>query len=457
MIQIEVNTNDTLMISDSVFSQTVSDAVKHRTVEFLFPPSWQEYQKTAVFSADDVEPINILLDSDNELCVTENQCYIPFEVLKGDRFYVSVFGVKGESLATTTKIAVEVKESGYALGDAPCEPTPEQYQQIIDIMVKTEEIAQSVRDDADNGVFDGKQGIDGKDAVTDLVYNPESGNAQSGKAVAQAMENAVTPEKIKNSIEGTTFIFDGGNAFDSFEDETMIDSEMSDYSENPVQNKVIKGYIDTFISNTMTNVNDEFEAVRLETNESIENTATEIKSLIYPVGSVYIADSVNINPATIFGGEWELFDKEFESSSGDLDASNFELQNGTTFFKTSDTNTGISFVREGHNLRFRINVTLGTDLGDSKVNILRVKDFSLLGISGFDYNFYNTLSGCDGSNAVLIANFENNGWLGTTDVVGQNSGTAKSGGVAFFDITIPVKYSQMLDEYCDKFYWRRIA
>ena len=103
---------------------------------------------------------------------------------------------------------------------------------------------------------------------------------------------------------GGTFIFDGGNAFDSFEDETMIDSEMSDYSENPVQNKVIKGYIDTFISNTMTNVNDEFEAVRLETNESIENTATEIKSLIYPVGSVYIADSVNINPATIFGGEW---------------------------------------------------------------------------------------------------------------------------------------------------------
>ncbi len=34
----------------------------------------------------------------------------------------------------------------------------------------------------------GEKGVDGKDAVTDQVYSPESTNAQSGKAVAEALD-----------------------------------------------------------------------------------------------------------------------------------------------------------------------------------------------------------------------------------------------------------------------------
>ncbi len=35
--------------------------------------------------------------------------------------------------------------------------------------------------------FDGEPGLPGQDAVTDSTYNPESDNAQSGKAVAEAI------------------------------------------------------------------------------------------------------------------------------------------------------------------------------------------------------------------------------------------------------------------------------
>ncbi len=461
MIKIEVSTNDILMIADSVFSDTVSDGVMHRTVQFLFPKRWDSYQKTAVFSADGVEPINILLDAQNRLCVDENQCYIPFEVLKGDRFYVSVFGVNGDSLATTTKIAINVKMSGYALGDTPSDPTPSQYQQIIDLTQETKQIAQSVRDDADNGVFDGRQGVDGKDAVTDLVYNPQSENAQSGMAVAEALDSAVTPEKIKDSIEGITFVFDGGNAFDGFEDEEIIDEQMSDNSPNPVQNRVIKNYVDTSIVDTSAKFNNDLETLSLEMGQSVENSVNAVRSIIQPVGSVYIASSAEFNPSMLYGGEWELFDKEFKSSSGDLEASDFEFYNNTTLFKPSDATTGASYIRAGHDLRLRICIYLNVNITNTTTQLLKIKNLSALGIGDWDCNFYNLLCGSDGGNAVIIAQLVDGGLLETTEVVTKTSGdlTIDTGNppVVFADVTIPIRHEYMLNEYCDKFYWKRIA
>ena len=52
------------------------------------------------------------------------------------------------------------------------------------------------------------KGEDGKDAVTDQTYNPESENAQSGKAVAEAIGN------IENAIDNIIVIQNsliGGN------------------------------------------------------------------------------------------------------------------------------------------------------------------------------------------------------------------------------------------------------
>ena len=161
MICVEVHSNNVLTVRNNTFSNAVSDSVKHETVKFLFSDNWKDYQKTAVFSAEGVEPINVLLTTENGLCVAENECYIPFEVLKGERFILSVYGVNGDKRATSTRVTVEVLESGYAVGDKPKEPTKDQYSQIITLMTDTKAIAQSVRDDADAGVFNGERGEQG--------------------------------------------------------------------------------------------------------------------------------------------------------------------------------------------------------------------------------------------------------------------------------------------------------
>ena len=236
MLTAEIFENGKIAVTGS----TVSDSVKHEGIKFIFPDSWKSYTKTAVFSCGDTV-INLLLDVSNGLCIDEDTCYIPHEVIKYPAFKVSVFGVLGDKRATAEECEVRVTKSGFLEGDEPCEPTPSEYSQMIAIMEQTKGIAESVKNDADNGVFKGEKGDKGDmgepgpkgdkgdkgdigptgqkgekgekgdtgeagsdyilteadkaeiaqiaKPVTDQNYNPKSQNAQSGVAVEEAIKN----------------------------------------------------------------------------------------------------------------------------------------------------------------------------------------------------------------------------------------------------------------------------
>ena len=151
MLKVKILPNNQILINESV----VSDSVKHEKIKFDFSKEWEGYSKTAVFSYED-QIYNIILNEDNEFCTGENECYIPYEVIKSPCFTVSVFGVDREKRITTTRSKIAVLESGYELGDAPSDPTPDEYSQITQIMLDSRDMAQSVRTDADRGVFNGK-------------------------------------------------------------------------------------------------------------------------------------------------------------------------------------------------------------------------------------------------------------------------------------------------------------
>ena len=106
----------------------------------------------------------------------------------------------------------------------------------------------------------------------DYLYNPKSENAQSGTAVASALGNYLP---IDREIE---IELDGGDAGGNVEIEFVVDSAMSDTSSNPVENRVVKQYVD--------GINDK---VMLDT---------------HPIGSMYYSTGEE-NPAEIFGGTWE--------------------------------------------------------------------------------------------------------------------------------------------------------
>ena len=205
------------------YGTAVADSVLFEKIHFNFPAEWDGFAKTAVFTNGETK-ISVVLNENGKLCTGENECCIPHEVIKAPAFTVSVFGVSGDKRATTQIAQVSVKPSGYGEGAAPADPTPTEYEQLVAIADSAEQLAQSVRSDADSGAFKGDKGEQGnkgdkgdtgavgakgdkgdkgdpgKDAVTDRAYSPTSENAQSGKAVAEALKAERT--YANNSFSG---------------------------------------------------------------------------------------------------------------------------------------------------------------------------------------------------------------------------------------------------------------
>ena len=153
MININVQSNGQVIVNGN----TLSDSVRFEKIHFDFPEGWNGYIKKAVFRNGDTE-ISIFLNGDETVCTGVDECYVPGEVVKAPGFTVCVLGIKGDSLATSAEAAVEVTESGYTKGDFPENPTPTEYEQLLNFAKETQKIAQSVRDDAENGVFKGDKG-----------------------------------------------------------------------------------------------------------------------------------------------------------------------------------------------------------------------------------------------------------------------------------------------------------
>lgn len=253
----------------AAYNNTIADSVMFEKIRFNFPDTWNGYDKTAVFRNGD-EKISVVLNSDSALCTGENECYVPYEVIKAPQFTVSVFGVSGNSRATTPQVRIIVRESGYGEGDMPSEPTSTEYEQLVNLANKTKQIAQSVRDDADSGAFKGDKGDTGPqgekgeaftydDFTTEQLAALKGEKGDKGDTGSQGIQG----EKGDTGAQGIQGIQgvkgdkgDKGDAFtyDDFTDEQLADlkgekgdkgeqGEVSLIQMNTACANALKGYI----------------------------------------------------------------------------------------------------------------------------------------------------------------------------------------------------------------------
>lgn len=112
--------------------------------EFSFSEEWDGMTKTAFFRGADGENHPKLLEDDT--------CTVPAEALTAPgRVGVSVSGTLGETVITTDIKSFSAPAT--LSGGTPSDPEPTVWQQILDKVDETQQIAQSVRDDADAGKF----------------------------------------------------------------------------------------------------------------------------------------------------------------------------------------------------------------------------------------------------------------------------------------------------------------
>lgn len=116
---------------------------------------------------------------------------IPHEVL-ADQGTVSIAAVaEHEDGVRVTTNTVIFYNDNTIYGEKETDPTPSEYMQVINAAEEAQKIAQSVRDDADSGKFNGKPGADGapgKDgkAATIAVGSVTTGEAGSAASVVNS-------------------------------------------------------------------------------------------------------------------------------------------------------------------------------------------------------------------------------------------------------------------------------
>lgn len=124
--------------------ETAEGTREYLRAEFSFSEEWKGMTKTAFFRGANGNTYSQLLEND--------ACTVPAEALAvPGRVGVSVSGTLGETVITTDIKSFTVPAT--LSGGTPSDPEPTVWQQILNKVNETQQIAQSVREDAEAGKF----------------------------------------------------------------------------------------------------------------------------------------------------------------------------------------------------------------------------------------------------------------------------------------------------------------
>lgn len=184
----------------------------------------------------------------------------------------------------------------------------------------------------------------------------------------------------------------------------------------------------------------------------------DILNGVYPVGSV-VCMNTNTNPSTLYGGTWQLIDKQF---------SNLHVKDTTGTYFTKDntyTNTFELLVyRAGHSLSFRLQIKLATAISTNASGML----LGTLNLSALGFDTTGGMSpartffwggGTTGTlQATIAASGAVQGWNVTEGATIASGKTL----MAQWTIVAPAwmttdTTSYMDDSACDKFFFKRLT
>lgn len=201
---------------------------------FTVNSDWDGLNCTAVFRAG-TKAVSVLLGDDNT-------AEIPWEVLQtaGITLRIGLYGTNaaGDVLPTVWADAGMICTGAY-LGDDAYPPTPGAYEQLVEIAENAEKIAQSVRDDADKGAFDGDPGPTGP-------QGPEGPQGPTGPEGPQGERGPTGPQgpQGKPGKDGVQIDDTAVSSTETWSSRKIIDTLCPEFSVsgNPVTCTPVEGY-----------------------------------------------------------------------------------------------------------------------------------------------------------------------------------------------------------------------
>lgn len=326
--------------------------------------------KTALFAQGECSKSAVLDDKD--------ECVIPWEFFDTDEnMTIGKVSVSCGDLVTTNCATVKITKSGYQESDVSVPPSPDVYQQLIELAEDTKKIAQSVRDDADAGEFDGEEGYSPKvslteelDGVTVTVQNKDgqqSAKVKDGKdyehseeftrLAEQVRQDKESVEQTKTAVDKTAqdFTLTAQQALADVNDAGQTQSERVQQvgqdaiaDVNTAKTQAV-GEVNTTKSNAVKAVQTEgekqAEAVQAKGQEVINSIPSDYTTLMATKldkqqgtenagKALVVGKDGNVVPGEVQNGRMKLLVRYTHKANGSMELSNLDLQTGT--FTTSE-------------------------------------------------------------------------------------------------------------------------
>ena len=179
-------------------------------------------------------------------------------------------------------------------------------------------------------------------------------------------------------------------------------------------------------------------------------SAKTLLNIAHPIGSV-LTTSTNENPSAKLGGTWELVDKALKGTYMNIPVSSWTANKATL-----NSTSNVLLMDHTINLRVYVNIT---DAISSDADVVLGKlNLATLGVTALSSSVYRQPAVSDAGNCVACYTLESDGTITINDVLSFNNTHSAAANTDFiFNILFPVGYDRMIDDFCDKFYWKRTA
>ena len=281
---------------------SVEDTLNYLTCHFTFDGSeWENTIKTAYFKNRATEKIYSSLIAD------DGTCTVPWESLTDKGFVEFSAAGERENYRITTGIE-SFYNSKTVYGGEPSEPpTPSQYDQLIALAEQTKEIAESVREDADAGEFDGPPGPQGTKG--------ENGDPGPQGPAGKDGQNA-TDEQVRTAV-------------DAYMEEHPIQGDTEDIIKLAIKNEA-SGAVPIAVTDSA-----EMGVQDIKMQGWTEQDSTEGNQLFDKSEIVLSGTTITYMPVNVGDGEYTLSTNYIASGRNDV------------FFLPGNVNTGASSSSNG--------------------------------------------------------------------------------------------------------------
>ena len=171
---------------------------------------------------------------------------------------------------------------------------------------------------------------------------------------------------------------------------------------------------------------------------------------VHPIGAIVITSTPD-NPSSKFGGNWECIDKNLEWRIWDSNVDDFWIPDAT-HTKSSTVYAAV----EGHMVTFRFDIVTNVSVVDDDI-VFGTIDYKKMGFTSTPYSAIYAVGVSDGGNANACFRLDYlTGELRSTDINPKtDAAVVPAGATLYVLITLPISNAAMINEFCNKFYWKR--